>query len=87
MCSSDLDGKALKSLVIELPDGQKIPMKYGGHPRGGTEDAFWSISWKVPENYPTGTFSYHVVATDQQGDVVRWQPFTVKNSQLTIVDD
>ena len=82
-----LDGKSLKSLVVELPDGQKIPMKYGGHPRGGKDDNFWSISWKVPENYPTGTFAYQVVATDQQGDSVRWQPFTIKNSQLTVVED
>lgn len=82
-----LDGKSLKSLVIELPDGRKIPMKYGGHPHGGKDDNFWSISWTVPENYPTGTFAYQVVATDQKGVSVRWQPFTIKNSQFTVVDD
>ena len=82
-----LDSKSLKSLVVELPDGTKVPMKYGGHPRGGKEDNFWSISWKVPATYPTGTLVYQVVATDQLGESVRWQPFTVKNSQLTIVED
>ena len=82
-----LDSTSLKSLVVELPDGTKVPMKYGGHPRGGNDDKFWSISWKVPENYPTGTFAYQVVATDQQGNSVHWQPFTVKNSQFTVVDD
>jgi hypothetical protein len=81
-----LDATKLKSLAIELPDGKKVPMKYGGHPRGGTEDAFWSGSWKIPEDYPTGTLGYTVVATDLQGQDVRWKPFTVKNSTLTIED-
>ena len=82
-----LDDKGLKSLVVELPDGTKVPMKYGGHPRGGTDDYFWSIRWTIPANYPTGTLVYHVDATDQQGAVARWQPFAVKTSQLTVVDD
>jgi len=82
-----LDNKGLKSVVVELPDGKKIPMKYGPHPKGQSEDFFWSTSWKVPENYPTGTFAYTVVATDQKGDTARWQPFNVKNSQLTVTDE
>lgn len=82
-----IEANGLKSLVIELPDGKTIPMKHGGHPRGGTDDRFWSSSWKVPENYPTGTFAYTVVATDLSGEVVRWQPFSIKASQLTIVDE
>jgi hypothetical protein len=82
-----LDNNGLKSLVVELPDGKTIPMKYGSHPRGAGDDFFWSISWKVPENYPTGTFAYTIVATDLGGQATRWQPFNVKNSQLTVVDD
>lgn len=82
-----IDAKGLKSLVIQLADGQTIPMKHGGHPRGATDDRFWSTSWKVPENYPTGTFAYTVVATDLSGEVTRWQPFAIKMSQLTIVDE
>jgi len=81
-----LDASKVKSLVVELADGKKVPLKYGGHPRGGKEDAFWSGSWKVPENFPTGTFAYTVVVTDLEGQEVRWQPFTVKNSTLTIED-
>lgn len=82
-----LDGKALKSLVVQLPDGKQIPMKYGSHPKGAGDDFFWSISWKVPESYPTGTFAYTIVATGLDGATTRWQPFNVKNSQLTIVED
>jgi hypothetical protein len=82
-----MDDKALKSLVVELADGQKIPMKYGGHPRGGTDDYFWSIRWQIPADYPTGTLVYHIAATDSKGQIERWQPFTVKNSQLTITND
>jgi hypothetical protein len=83
---AQLDSKKLKSLVVELGDGNKVAMKYGGHPRGGTEDAFWSTSWKVPEGYPTGTLGYTIIATDLEGHEVRWQPFTIKNSLLTIED-
>lgn len=82
-----IEANGLKSLAIELPDGKMIPMKHGGHPRGGTDDRFWSSSWKVPEDYPTGTFAYTVVATDLSGEVTRWQPFSIKASQLTIVDE
>lgn len=80
-----VDDKGVASLVAELPDGQKIALKYGGHPRGGTEDAFWAGAWVVPENHPTGAFAYKIVATGTDGKAVSWQPFTIKSSQLTIV--
>lgn len=80
-----LSGKDLKSLVVELPDGQKFSMHYGAHPKGRTDDYFWSSSWKVPVNYPTGTFSYKVVATSLDGQVHDWTPFKVNSSELTIV--
>jgi hypothetical protein len=82
-----LDGKGLKSLMVELPDGQKLPMKYGGHPKGGTDDYYWTMHWVVPADYPTGTLVYHIAATDQKDHVERWEPFTVKNSQLTVTKD
>lgn len=82
-----LDDKGLKSLVVELADGQKMPMKYGGHPKGGTDDYYWTVRWMIPADYPTGTLVYHIAATDRKGHVERWQPFTIKNSQLTITKD
>lgn len=81
-----VDDKGLKSLVVELSDGQKFPMKYGEHPKGAPPtDKFWAASWEIPATYPTGGFSYRVVATDLDGHETDWQPFNVAASQLTIM--
>lgn len=80
-----VDDKQLKSLVVELSDGQKFPMKFGPHPRGRTDDYFWSTSWIIPADYPTGTFAYKVIATDIKGRAQAWEPFKVALSQLTVV--
>jgi hypothetical protein len=83
-----VDDKGLKSLTVELADGQKIAMHYGDHPnRGPKTDHFWSIGWTIPESYPTGSFGYKVVATDKQGHSTEWTPFKVAPSQLTVVAD
>ena len=80
-----LDNKELKSVAVELPDGKTFAMHYGGHPKGKTDDFFWTTSWQVPANYPTGTFGYKVVATTVDGKTQTWSPFNVKLSELTIV--
>lgn len=80
-----VDDKQLKSLVVELSDGQKFPMKFGPHPRGRTDDYFWSAAWIIPDDYPTGTFAYKVIATDLQGRSHAWEPFKVQLSQLTVI--
>jgi hypothetical protein len=38
-------------------------------------DYFWSAVWLIPEDYPTGSLSYKVVATDMQGNTQSWAPF------------
>ncbi len=79
-------GKAsIKSLVVELPDGSKHKMHYGTHPRKKATDSFWSVAWQIPANYPTGSLSYKVVATDKSGKVHTWRPFNVGNSQFTVI--
>jgi hypothetical protein len=50
-----LDDKGIKGIVVELSDGQKLPMRYGGHPPSGSVDYFWSAGWLIPDDYPTGT--------------------------------
>ena len=80
-----LDAKDVKSAGIELPDGQKFSLHYGPHPKGKTDDYFWTTSWKIPDNYPTGTFAYKVVATGLDGQAHDWSPFNVDMSELTIV--
>lgn len=81
-----LDNKALKAVQVQLPDGQKFNARYGGHPPKGTPtDYFWAVSWKVPADYPTGSFAYTVSAVGQDGRAATWQPFKMAPSQLTVV--
>ena len=80
-----LDDKGIKGVVIELSDGQKLPMRYGGHPPRGSIDYFWAAGWLIPENYPTGTLYYKVVATDLQGRTQAWQSFQDPRSQIEVI--
>ena len=83
-----LDDKGLKSLVVELPDGQKLAARYGPHPppaAGPATDFFWTAAWNIPTSYPSGTFAYKVVATDLDGNSQTWEPFKRSPSQLTVV--
>jgi hypothetical protein len=79
-----LDDKAIKQIVVELSDGQKFAADYRARPPasvrkalGLTEpiDYFWSAVWLIPEDYPTGSLSYKVIATDMQGQAQSWMPF------------
>ena len=84
-----LDASGLKSLIVELPDGQKMNARFGAHPPprvGPAVDNFWTAAWIIPASYPTGSLSYKVVATDQQGNTQSWEPFKTKTSQLAVLD-
>jgi hypothetical protein len=85
-----LDAKGLKSLAIELPDGKKLSARYGDHPpaRNGQTplDHFWTAVWIIPTGYPTGSLSYKVLATGEDGSTQTWEPFKTKTSQLAVVD-
>jgi hypothetical protein len=81
-----LDEKGVKSVVVELSDGQKLTAKFGPHPpRGPATDHFWSVSWKIPESYPTGSLTYKVVATDLAGQAHSWEPFKREPTQLAVI--
>lgn len=80
------DDKKLKTVMIQLPDGKQFPMRYGAHPPKDSTDHFWSASWGIPADYPTGTFAYKVIATDMDNQTQAWSPFNVDKSQLTIAE-
>ena len=80
-----LDDKGLKSVVVELADGQKFPARFGGHPPNAPTDWLWSSSWTIPEEYPTGTLNYNVVATALDGTRQSWEPVNNKVSWLTVI--
>ena len=80
------DDKMLKSVIVELSDGQKLPAKFGGHPpRGTPTDFFWSLHWVIPADYPTGSLVYKVATTDVDGRTQSWEPFKRQPTQLTVV--
>jgi hypothetical protein len=83
-----LDDKGIKALLVELPDGQKLPGRYSPHPgprAGPPTDHFWSARWIIPTGYPSGTFVYKVVATDLNGKQHTWEPFNRVASQLQVI--
>lgn len=80
-----LDDKGIKGVVVELSDGQKLPMRYGGHPPRDSVDYFWSIGWLIPSDYPLGTLRYKIVATDLAGRVQTWESFGDPGSQIVIM--
>jgi hypothetical protein len=88
---TSLDDKGLKSLLVLLPDGTKLPSNFGQHPPphlkhlSATVDHFWTSVWIVPDNYPSGTFVYKAVATDLQGQSHTWEPFKNSQSQFAVI--
>jgi len=81
------DDKVLKSVVVELGDGQKLPAHYGPHPPRGAPptDYFWSLHWVIPADYPTGSLGYKVIATTVDETTQTWEPFKRAPSQLTVI--
>jgi hypothetical protein len=80
-----LDDKGLKGVVVELSDGQEFPARVGGHPPKAPTAYIWSTAWVIPDDYPTGSFNYKVVATALDGTTQTWEPITTKPSLLTII--
>ena len=79
------DDKVLKSVVVELGNGQKLPAHYGPHGMPPT-DHFWSLFWTIPAEHPTGSVGYKVIATLNDGSTVEWKPFNRPTTALMVVD-
>src|SRR5258708_29920546 len=79
-----LDDKTIKAITVELSDGQKFPASYRARPPASVRtafglseplDYFWSPAWLIPQDYPTSSLSYRVVATRTQGNTHSSTPF------------
>jgi hypothetical protein len=79
------DDKAIKSLVVELGNGQRLAAAYKSHGAPPT-DYFWSLFWTIPNDYPTGSIGYKVLATMNDGSTVEWKPFNRATTALMVVD-
>lgn len=82
-----LGDEELSNVVVELSDGQVLDMRYGPHPRENPNDFFWTVSFDVPADYPTGTLGYEIVATGADGRTGTFTQFDVESSLLTITDE
>jgi hypothetical protein len=80
-----MDDVTLESVEIMLPDGQTFEAEYGGHPPNDSTDYFWATSWEIPEDYPTGSLPYTVIAASVDGRSGEFNEFNVTPSLLTIV--
>ena len=78
------DDKVLKSVVVELGNGQKLPAGFKPHGAPPT-DHFWSLFWTIPADFPTGSLGYKVIATMNDGSTVEWVPFIRPTTQLMVV--
>ena len=78
------DDKAIKSLVVELGNGQRLPASYKPHGAPPT-DYFWSFFWTIPADHPTGSIGYKVIATMNDGSTVEWKPFNRATTALMVV--
>ena len=78
------DNTVLKSVVVLLGNGQRVPAHYGPHGMPPT-DYFWSIHWEIPADFPTGSLGYKVVATMMDDSTVTWEPFNRATTQLTVI--
>lgn len=86
MTAKPMDDKQLKTVTLTLPDGKTQDLKYGPHPKGPPPGPyFWTTSFKLPQDYPTGAFKYKVVATDNEGRTGTDLQFTVAASVLQVV--
>lgn len=82
-----LDDKALTKVEVKLGDGQTLPMHFAAHPKDNPVDYFWSASFEIPADYPTGTLNYEIVATDANGTTANFKPFPVAPSLVTVTDE
>ena len=86
--SGDMMGTDLLSKVeVRLANGEVLEAKYGPHPKEPPGESFWTASWVVPKDAPTGTLTYTIVATDSQGRTGEWKPFGTASSLPIVLDE
>jgi len=76
----------MEAVSVLLADGTILKTRYGPHPARDATDHFWTTSWVIPSNYPTGTLRYKITARTIDGRLGEFMPFNVAPSLVTIVD-
>ena len=81
-----MDASVLDKVQIQLANGQTIDMKYGAHPKTPPNEYYWTGSWEVPKDAPTGTLGYTIVATAKDGRTGEYKPIALAASLPAITD-
>ncbi len=82
-----MDDKDLKSVQVKTAFGKTLDLRFGPHPPNAPIENYWTTSWVVPKDQPTGSFKYTITATAADGRTGEWQPFPVSPSLPTILDE
>jgi len=82
-----LDDTTLDLVEVALPGDQVLKARYGPHPPPPQEptDFFWSTSWVVPQDYPSGSLPFIITAKAKDGRSGEFIEFNVAPSLLIIV--
>lgn len=80
-----LDDKSVKSVTVTLADGSVKDMQYIGRPTKAPTDYFWRFLFKVPADYPTGSFSYHIDAVGMDGRTGQYNQIQLASLMAQIV--
>ena len=76
-----LDDKGLKSVTVEVSNGQKVQAPFGPHPPMAGHRSFLVGHLDHPTGYPNGSLTCKVTATDTKGESATWEPFNRSTTQ------
>lgn len=83
-----MDATKIDKVQVQLANGQMVDMKYGAHPKTPPNEYYWTGSWEVPKDAPTGTMAYTIVVTAKDGRTGQFKPImSVAASLPTITDE
>ncbi len=82
-----MDDTTVDKVEIQLANGEMVAMKFGAHPKTPPNEYYWTGSWEVPKDAPTGTVAYTIVATAKDGRTGEFKPIMSVASSLPAITD
>lgn len=82
-----MDDTNLDTVQVQLANGQTVDMKFGAHPKTPPNEYYWTGSWEVPKDAPTGTLAYTIVATAKDGRTGEFKPIMSVAASLPAITE
>jgi hypothetical protein len=84
---AELNDTQVAGVTVTLPDGSVQNLHYGEHPPGPAQPKYlyWTYAYRIPMDYPTGTFNYSILVTDLNGNTFAPVTFPVGAPAAQIV--